>query len=92
MCRSTRDRCVQLAQTYGLEVPVVADEDFALSRLFHVAGAPTAVLLRADGTVDTHGRPMSPADLEETVRQAGWHEDDKPREPKISVIHNEVSR
>jgi peroxiredoxin len=91
MCRSERERCVGLAQTYGLEVPVVADEDFALSRLFHVAGAPTAVLLRSDGTIDTYGRPMSPEDLEDTVRQAGWNDHSEDSGP-IHVTQNEVIR
>lgn len=91
VCRSERERCVQLAQTYGLEVPVIVDEGFALSRLFHVAGAPTAVLLRADGTIETFGRPMSPADLEETVLRAGWHHHSKEFDTMINVTHNEVT-
>jgi peroxiredoxin len=72
LCRSDRGRCLQLAQTYGLRVPVIVDDGFALSRLFRVTGAPTAVLLRADGVIESYGRPMGPRDLEETVKAAGW--------------------
>ncbi|HEX8083309.1 MAG TPA: TlpA disulfide reductase family protein [Solirubrobacteraceae bacterium] len=91
ICRSEREQCVQLAQTYGLEVPVIPDTGFALSRLFHIAGAPTAVLLRADGTIETFGRPMSPADLEETVLRAGWHDQSKEFDTMINVTHSEVT-
>jgi peroxiredoxin len=72
MCRSERDRCAELVKTYGLSVPVVVDADFELSRLFSVAGAPTAVLIGADGTIETYGRPMSPEDLQDSVMEAGW--------------------
>lgn len=72
MCRSERSRCAQLAETYGLRVPVVADEDFSLSRLFRVAGAPTAVLLSAEGVVESYGRPMGASDLEQSMQAAGW--------------------
>ena len=72
MCRSDRDRCAELATTYGLTVPIVVDADYEYSQLFAVAGAPTAVLIRPDGTIETYGRPMSPQDLQDTVTQAGW--------------------
>ncbi|MDQ2894378.1 MAG: peroxiredoxin family protein [Actinomycetota bacterium] len=74
-CRSSQGRCAQLAETYGLRVPVIVDEGFEFSRLFHVAGAPTAVLLRADGTIEGYGIPGGASDLEESMRDAGWAEE-----------------
>jgi peroxiredoxin len=67
ICRSTEDKCSQLADTYGITGPVIVDEGLALSRLLHVAGAPTAVLIDADGTVQAYGQPMSPEELEEVL-------------------------
>lgn len=66
-CRSTPDRCSQMADTYRLDVPVVVDEDLDFSRLFAVAGAPTAVLIGADGHIQRYGQPMSGDDLNEMV-------------------------
>jgi peroxiredoxin len=69
-CRSTAGKCAQMADTYRLEVPLVVDEDLDYSRLFAVAGAPTAVLIGADGRVERYGQPMS-ADELHTVVAAG---------------------
>jgi peroxiredoxin len=66
-CRSTSDRCSQLADTYRLDVPVVVDDQLDFSRLFAVAGAPTAVLIGADGRVQRYGQPMTGDDLNEMV-------------------------
>lgn len=66
-CRSTTDRCSQLADTYRLDVPLVVDEDLDFSRLLAVAGAPTAVLIGADGRVQRYGQPMTGDDLNEMV-------------------------
>jgi peroxiredoxin len=66
-CRSTSDRCSQLADTYRLNVPVVVDDELDFSGLFAVAGAPTAVLIGADGQVLRYGQPMSGDDLHEMV-------------------------
>lgn len=70
VCRSEAARCVQLAETYDLAVPVIADEDLSLSRVFGVSGAPTAVLLDADGLIESYGHPMKPEDLESKMN--GW--------------------
>lgn len=75
MCRSTREKCRQLAATYRLNVPVIVDEKLELSRLFRVAGAPTAVLIGADGRIEAYGMPMSADDLEETMREHAWETD-----------------
>lgn len=69
-CRSTTHKCAQLEDTYRLAAPVVVDEDFAYSRLFHVAGAPTAVLIGPDGVVQKYGEPTGRGDLEEVMAAA----------------------
>lgn len=77
-CRSTTDRCAQLADTYRLDVPVVVDEQLDYSRLLEVAGAPTAVLIGADGRVERYGQPMTGEDLNEMVLTSadGHHGED----------------
>lgn len=64
VCRAVVDRCVSLAHHYDLSVPVVSDEDRHLSDLFRVTVPPMAVLIAADGTIESYGRPSSPDDLE----------------------------
>ncbi len=71
-CRAEGERCGELAATYGFSAPVVHDEGYAFSKLFRVAGAPTAVLLSEEGVVETYGRPMAPDDLQKEFDQAGW--------------------
>ena len=83
-CRSSQGRCAQLAQTYGLRAPVIVDEGYAFSRLFHVAGAPTALLLGADGTIERYGIPGGGSNLETTMRDAGWGASGE----RIAVIAN----
>lgn len=78
MCRSQGNRCGELKRTYDLTVPVVVDDGMdnsqgmALSRLFNVAGTPTAVLLNAKGEVVEHTIPMSAEALEEALLAANW--------------------
>jgi peroxiredoxin len=66
-CRSNRGQCEQLAATYGLQVPVIVDEEFAISRLFRVAAAPTAVLIDENGKVESYGEPVRPEDFQELL-------------------------
>jgi peroxiredoxin len=73
VCRSSVDRCSQLAQTYELSLPVLADDDLALSRLFDVAAAPTAVLIDEDLRVQSYGQPMDPAEFEVLLHASGAH-------------------
>jgi len=67
VCRSTRGRCAQMAEEYGLSVPVIVDDDEDVSRQFSIDIAPTAVLIATDGTVEASGHPMSAEDLERMV-------------------------
>jgi peroxiredoxin len=59
VCRASAEECGQLRETYRLEnVPVIIDEDLEVSRLFDVHVAPTAVLVGANGRIQTYGQPM----------------------------------
>lgn len=81
-CRSTPERCAQMAATYELDVPVVVDEDLEVSRRFRVAAAPTAVLIDPDGRIDSYGQPMSPEEFEESLaRRLRRGEPEGEREP-----------
>jgi peroxiredoxin len=73
-CRSSETRCRELAATYRLELPVIADEDLQLSRRFGVSGTPTAVLVGPDGEVRSYGQPMSGKDLESALEGVDGHE------------------
>lgn len=75
ICRSQGERCAEMARTYGLGGKIVSDANYAISRLFRVAVTPTAVLLRADGVIESYGRPMSPDDLRDALHAAGWDQD-----------------
>lgn len=65
ICRSGGEACAQLADTYRLTTPVIVDEDLEISRLFRVMAAPTAVIVDAEGRVESYGQPMGPDELEQ---------------------------
>jgi peroxiredoxin len=58
VCRAGREECVRLAESYRLAAPPIADDDLKLSRLFGVRVTPTAVLIDADGRIQSYGHPM----------------------------------
>lgn len=64
VCRAGRTECRRLAEKYGIDVPVVVDEDRSLSEVFGVSFTPTAVLVGSSGVVDTYGHPLRGDDLE----------------------------
>jgi peroxiredoxin len=70
VCRGGRDECAGLVETYGLTLPVVADEDFELSRLFAVASVPIAVLIDDDDHIRSYGRARRTEELQELVAEA----------------------
>jgi peroxiredoxin len=65
VCRSVTKRCAQMAEEYELDVPVLVDSDHKISERFGVDIAPTAVLVDADGMIESLGHPMGVDDLEE---------------------------
>jgi peroxiredoxin len=67
ICRSQADKCAQLAETFGLSVPVIADSELEISRLFLVTTTPTAVMIDSEGLVQEYGHPMGPDDVEALI-------------------------
>lgn len=64
VCRSERGDCAHLVERYGLDVPALADKDDRISRLFGVSSNPTAVLIDAQGRIQSYGQPMRGEELE----------------------------
>lgn len=67
VCSSARGRCAQLAEEYGLTVPVLADEDGNIGKEFGVDIAPTAVIIASDGVIEAVGHPLSGGDLDRLI-------------------------
>ncbi|HKY55673.1 MAG TPA: redoxin domain-containing protein [Anaerolineales bacterium] len=57
ICRAGREDCARLAEQYKVTVPVVADEDDDISRLYAISSVPTAILINADRRIQSYGRP-----------------------------------
>jgi peroxiredoxin len=57
VCRSSPGRCRRIRELYGIDVPVVPDREFRISRLFGVTTVPTAVIVDDDGVVQRYGHP-----------------------------------
>lgn len=57
ICRAGREACARLAEQHGLDVPVVADEDDQVSRLYGISAVPTAVLINAGNRIQSYGQP-----------------------------------
>jgi peroxiredoxin len=59
VCRASRYDSLRLAQAHKLDgLPVIADEDDGLSRLYRVNTVPTAVLINGSGKVQSYGYPL----------------------------------
>jgi peroxiredoxin len=69
ICRSARSRCAQMAEEYGISVPVLVDEGEVVSKQFGVDIAPTAVIISEDGKIASIGHPLSADDLERLIRR-----------------------
>jgi len=67
VCRSGADACRAMAEEYDLQVPVVVDEDLAISNVFGGVAPPTAVLVNPNGRIKSVGQPMKPSELEELI-------------------------
>lgn len=68
VCRAGLDECTRLRDTYDVDgVPIIADEGLEISRLFDVRATPTAVLVGADGLIQSYGQPMSAEELRRLI-------------------------
>lgn len=59
ICRASRYDSMRLAQAHKLDgLPVIADEDDSLSRLYRITTVPVAVLINGSGKVQSYGYPL----------------------------------
>jgi peroxiredoxin len=59
VCRSNRQDSLRLVQAYKLEgLPVIADEDDHIGRLYGITSVPTAVLINGSGRIQSIGYPL----------------------------------
>jgi peroxiredoxin len=70
VCRAGADDCISLAEMYDVSVPVVADEDLAISRLFGIVSVPTAVLINESNRIHAYGQPMAGEELTRLLQEA----------------------
>jgi peroxiredoxin len=63
VCRSSPERCQRIQEMYELDVPVVSDTKFRISRLFGVTTVPTAVIVNDEGIVQQYGHPRRGEEL-----------------------------
>lgn len=69
VCLADTDECRAVAEDYQLSVPVLADPDERITKLYDVHGTPTAVLVGKGGRILQYGRPGRADDLEEMMRE-----------------------
>lgn len=69
VCLADTEQCRGVAEDYQLTVPVVADPDERITKLYDVVTTPTAVLVGKGGRVLQYGRPGRADDLEEMMRE-----------------------
>ncbi len=69
ICQAGREDCIQLAKQYRLNMPIIADEDDQISRLYGISSVPMAVLINANNRIQSYGQPQR-EELGEVVEQA----------------------
>ncbi len=70
ICRAGREDCARLAEPYKLNMPIVADEDDRISRLYAVSSVPMAVIINANNRIQSYGQPKRGEELEEMFEKA----------------------
>lgn len=58
ICKAGHDDCVRFAKAHSLDLPVIADADDQISKLYDVSSVPTAVLINARGRIQSYGYPL----------------------------------
>lgn len=69
ICVADTEQSRSVAEDYQLSVPVVADPDEQITKLYDVAGTPTAVLVGKGGRILQYGHPSRADDVEEMMRE-----------------------
>ncbi len=57
ICSASIEKCTELAGKYGLKVPVVADPDERINRIYEISSVPTIVLLNENNQIQSYGQP-----------------------------------
>jgi peroxiredoxin len=70
VCRGGLEDCRYLREAYQLNgVPILVDEDRAVSEAFDVQVTPTAVLVGSTGLIRTYGHPMAKDELARFIEE-----------------------
>lgn len=80
VCSGGNDDCRQLALDHDLTVPVVADEDGELMRLFGISGTPIAVRISAHGVIESYGEPARGEELERLLGEDADTQEPEPQQ------------
>jgi peroxiredoxin len=80
VCGGAIDECRRLALDHEVTVPVVADEDGELRRLFAISATPRAVRVSAHGVIESYGEPARGEELERLI--AELEEEPDTQEPQ----------
>lgn len=56
ICQADHENCKRLIEQYELSLPVVADDDEQIGRLFNITSIPTTVLIN-DNRIQSYGQP-----------------------------------
>jgi peroxiredoxin len=70
ICQAEREDCIRLAEEQQISVPIVADGDERISRLFKVSSVPTAVLIDENNRIQSYGQPKRGEELRKMFEQA----------------------
>ena len=75
ICKATKDECQKLITEYGIDVPIIADQDQEIIALYYVSSFPTAILIAANDRIESTGSPER-WHLNDTIKQDtnGQHE------------------
>jgi peroxiredoxin len=87
-CYAAPDDCQRLAADYEITVPVIADEDGRLKRMFGVTSTPMAVRVDADGFIQSYGSPVRGEEFEHLAAGHAAHDESTVRhsdERKVAV-------
>lgn len=70
VCRGGLEDCRHLREAYQLNgVPILVDQDRAVSNAFDVQVTPTAVLVGSTGLIRTYGHPMAKDELARLIEE-----------------------
>lgn len=69
VCRAPAAECEELRSRHNAVTYFVSDEADGLSKRYGIDVNPTAVIIDANGRIDTYGNPMRAQDLEDMIDQ-----------------------